>query len=114
MGLQGRNKTDKNSKSIALQPQALDLDEIVSYQPQLTPQKNTKPLLTPESIRPFLKATPRKKIQCGRKAGKTRILMDTPEKKLQKWKNKNDRKKRENVKTKKEQQQHAKEQKEAV
>ena len=36
--------------------------------------------LFPEHTRPFTKAAPRKQKQVGRRAGKTRILTDTPEK----------------------------------
>lgn len=45
----------------------------------VTPKKkiNTE-MITPEFIKPFLKAGPRKTVQRGRKPGKTRILTDTP------------------------------------
>lgn len=39
-------------------------------------------LVTPEIVRPYPKASPRKLIKNSRKKGKTRILTDTPEKRL--------------------------------
>ena len=35
--------------------------------------------VTPESVRPYPKALPRKKTNKGRKSGKSKILTDTPE-----------------------------------
>lgn len=46
----------------------------------ITPRKQLIPQITPESVRPFLKADPRKATRRGRKPGKSRILTDTPEK----------------------------------
>lgn len=45
-----------------------------------TPQKIINQHVTPETIRPFETAGPRKVIQRGRKPGRTRVLTDTPEK----------------------------------
>ncbi|GBP71382.1 hypothetical protein EVAR_20481_1 [Eumeta japonica] len=39
-------------------------------------------VVTPEIVRPYPKACPRKLIKNSRKKGKTRILTDTPEKRL--------------------------------
>ena len=36
--------------------------------------------LTPEDVRPFTKAAPRKATYVGRKIGRSRVLTDTPEK----------------------------------
>ncbi|CAG9794748.1 unnamed protein product [Diatraea saccharalis] len=47
---------------------------------EITPRKQLISQVTPESIRPFSKAAPRKTNQRGRKPGKSRILTDTPEK----------------------------------
>lgn len=38
-------------------------------------------IVSPEVVRPLPKAEPKKKKQCGRKPGKSRVLTDTPEKK---------------------------------
>lgn len=50
-------------------------DQILPRMPR-TPEKTTN--ITPESLRPFAKASARKTVQRGRKPGKTRILV--PEK----------------------------------
>lgn len=50
--------------------------------PNKTPEKNASGIITPEQIKPYPKAGPRKRTNRGRKPGKTRILTDTPEKKL--------------------------------
>ncbi|KAJ8728804.1 hypothetical protein PYW07_006500 [Mythimna separata] len=44
-----------------------------------TPLKIIDPQITPETVRPFEKAGPRKGAQRGKKPGRTRILTDTPE-----------------------------------
>lgn len=47
-----------------------------------TSAQQTNRVFTPEMVRPFPKAAARKKTARGRQPGKTRILTDTPEKKL--------------------------------
>ena len=58
--------------------------QLFNEQPQVSkrPSSSTNQFLlnvTPENIRPFIKAAPRKSKSCTNR-GKTRILTDTPEK----------------------------------
>lgn len=68
--------TDRPDPSEALHPTENLLLAVPS-----TSQNNPNAFVSPEVIRPFPKALPRKK-KAGRKCGKTRILTDTPEKDL--------------------------------
>ena len=55
--------------------------QLFNEQPQVSERPSNQSLLnvTPENIRPFTKAAPRKRKSCTNR-GKTRILTDTPEK----------------------------------
>lgn len=70
-------REDQNDKdddmAVAGSSQAFNRDQIAAEVPEV---------VTPESVRPYPKAGPRKLTGNARKKGKTRILTDTPEKKL--------------------------------
>lgn len=51
-------------------------------QERQTNTPNNEPFLTPETVRPYPKAQPRKNVKNKRKKGKSRIMTDTPEKLL--------------------------------
>jgi hypothetical protein len=71
------NHTPEDQANITLQPDAVS----TTAQPRTPKIVITSDIkLTPEMIRPFPKAKPRKVTNKGRKPGKTRILTETPEK----------------------------------
>lgn len=64
------------------------------------PTSNIQPFVSPEYVRPYPKALPRKRKQVGRKPGRTRILTDTPKKTeiAEAWKNQIDKQKKVQIK----------------
>jgi hypothetical protein len=58
----------------------VDLPPTVAGPSSVSASPSLSQMVSPEMVRPLPKAEPRKKKQCGRKPGRSRMLTDTPEK----------------------------------
>lgn len=72
--ISNKSVSELDKSTVDLTKQSMGNEEIIL-------EKELIQQITPESVRPFLKAGPRKQTRRGRKPGTSRVLTDTPEKK---------------------------------